>query len=72
MNLESKLYFFTRSQAHRAMAAVAVGDHARGAHTELAARYASKAEDVAYREVEPRMPCIDAVIANENDRRRGG
>ena len=71
MNLLDKLYHFKRSRAHRAMAAVAVGASARQAHTELAERYSSKAEDVAYRSVEPRMPCVDAVIADENARRRG-
>ena len=69
MVLEAKLYHLKRSRAHRVQAAVAVGEPARLAHVELAGRHASIAEDVAYRPIEPRMPAIDAVIANENERR---
>lgn len=42
MALATKLYHSVRNKAHRAMAAVAVGEPARRAHQELADLHAAK------------------------------
>lgn len=70
MVLKTKLYHFARSRAHKAMAEMATSEPARRAHTELADRYASKAEDVAYRASMPRTPVVQVEIASDQERRQ--
>ena len=70
MVFKTKPYYSERSQTHRAMAEMATSEPVRRAHTELADRYASKAEDVASRASMPQTPVVQVEIANGPERRQ--